>query len=58
MAISFRIAADFKMNKKCRLTASNLMSLTQSYASALPKNSPNTKIVEKEYILITIMDFF
>ena len=50
MAISFRIASDFKANGNCRFTASNLLTHTQSYSSILPKHSPYTKLVDKEYI--------
>ena len=49
MVIAFRIAADLKMNGKCRMTASRPISKTQSFSSALPKNSPYTSIVDKEY---------
>ena len=50
MAISFRIASDFKANGNCRFTASNLLTHTQSYSSILPKHSPYTKLIDKEYI--------
>jgi len=46
VVISFRIANDFELHKKCRMTASDPISHVQSVAAALTKDSPFTKIVD------------
>lgn len=48
--MSFRISTDYKLHKKCRMTASKPISHVQSFSAALPKHSPYTKIVEMEYV--------
>lgn len=56
MVISFRIAADLKMNNgSCRLTTSNPISHTQTNSLPLPKNSRFTKIVNRVWVLPKLM---
>ena len=49
IAIAYRIATDFKLHGKCQMTASNPIFHIQSYSAALPKNSPFTEIINREY---------
>lgn len=55
MVISFRITMDYKRFGKCRFTASNLINRVDSLSGALPKDSPFTKIVEKEYVMFSLI---
>jgi len=48
MITALRIGADMKTSGKCRLTASNPIFHTQSYATSLPKNSRFTKAFDRE----------
>lgn len=52
IVISFRIAADLKMNNgSCRLTTSNPISHTQTNSLPLSKNSRFTKTVDREWVI-------